>query len=152
MTATALQEQSFVDKDGVRKIWSEDCVSEDFVCTLNMLAAGFIVRWATYSKNLFLEGVSLSADDELNRWQKYSFGASEMVFNPIRYWFTRSPISSTFRRFLWSSAPLHYKFSSISYIFSYWAIAAGAPLTLALYAVQGIFWCALTFPRSPFIC
>jgi len=35
---------------------------------------GYIIRWATYSKGGFKEGVSLTIDDELNRWQKYAYG------------------------------------------------------------------------------
>lgn len=36
-------------------------------------------RWATYSNGEFKEGVSLTVDDELNRWQKYAYGCSEWV-------------------------------------------------------------------------
>lgn len=43
-----------------------------------------------------------------------------MIFNPIRYWFTRLPISKLYRTFLWSPAPLPHKFSASSYIASYW--------------------------------
>ena len=32
------------------------------------------MRWATYSEGGFKEGVSLTVDDELNRWQKYAYG------------------------------------------------------------------------------
>ena len=35
---------------------------------------GYIIRWAMYSKGGFKEGVSLTVDDELNRWQKYAYG------------------------------------------------------------------------------
>ena len=62
----------------------------------------------------FEEGVSLSCDDELNRWQKYAFGCSEMVFQPFRYWFTRGPISKLFTSFLRGKSPLPCKLSSIS--------------------------------------
>jgi hypothetical protein len=31
-------------------------------------------RWATYANSEFKEGVSLTIDDELNRWQKYAYG------------------------------------------------------------------------------
>ena len=41
-------------------------------------------RWATYSKGGFKEGVSLSVDDEINRWQKYSYGCNELSFPPLR--------------------------------------------------------------------
>jgi hypothetical protein len=35
---------------------------------------GFTIRWATYLEGGFKEGVSLTCDDELNRWQMYSYG------------------------------------------------------------------------------
>jgi hypothetical protein len=83
----------FVDKDDGRlKIWSEDHVSEDFqiAVTLQMKvnsvmlslhvqsspAQGYTIRWASYTNGEFEEGVSLTCDDELNRWQKYSWGCS----------------------------------------------------------------------------
>ncbi|KAI0264807.1 hypothetical protein BGY98DRAFT_1039088, partial [Russula aff. rugulosa BPL654] len=31
----------------------------------------------------YSEGVSLTCDDELNRWQKYSYGCNEQIFNPL---------------------------------------------------------------------
>ncbi|KAJ3510456.1 hypothetical protein NLJ89_g4665 [Agrocybe chaxingu] len=69
----AIQDAVFVDPaDGKEKIWSESNVSEDFDMALRLILKGYIVRWATYSKGGFKEGVSLSVDDELNRWQKYS--------------------------------------------------------------------------------
>ncbi|KAE8540333.1 hypothetical protein D1P53_003278 [Cryptococcus gattii VGV] len=74
---SALQECMFVDPDdNIRKIWSEDHVSEDFQIAVTLQIKGYIVRWATYSGGEFEEGVSLTCDDELNRWQKYAFGCS----------------------------------------------------------------------------
>lgn len=70
----ALQDAAFVDKDGEEKIWSESNVSEDFDMALRLQLRGYIIRWATYSKGAFKEGVSLTVDDELNRWQKYAYG------------------------------------------------------------------------------
>ena len=35
---------------------------------------GYIIRWVTYSNDEFLEGVSLTVNDELARWQKYAYG------------------------------------------------------------------------------
>lgn len=88
---SALQEIAQWKEDEKRwQIWSESHVSEgspppgffrhepctdrfppviDFDCALRMLVAGYDVRWATYSNGGFQEGVSLSADDEINRWQ-----------------------------------------------------------------------------------
>lgn len=90
---SAIQDAAFIDPaDGKKKIWSESNVSEDFDMALRLQVIAFttnslssrsewfhqlksyIIRWATYSKGGFKEGVSLTVDDELNRWQKYSYG------------------------------------------------------------------------------
>ena len=72
---SALQDAAFIDEaDGKKKIWSESNVSEDFDMALRLMLRGFVIRWATYSNRGFKEGVSLTCDDELNRWQKYSYG------------------------------------------------------------------------------
>ncbi len=133
---SALQEQALSNEGGL--IWSEEHVSEDFVMSMHIIEAGYTIRWATYTDG-FLEGVSLSAADELNRWQKYAFGVSEVCANPIRYWFTRSPMSKLFRRYLMGPAPLSLKYNTIAYLTSYLAFAVGAPLALILYVVYGLF-------------
>jgi hypothetical protein len=69
---SAMQDVSFIDPaDGERKIWAEDNVSEDFDMALRLMLGGYIIRWASYSDGDFKEGVSLTADDELNRWVRY---------------------------------------------------------------------------------
>ncbi len=136
----ALQEASFVDEDGEQSIWSSAHVSEDFDMAMRLLQKGYVVRWATYSNNEFLEGVSLTPDDEINRWQKYAWGCSELVLNPLRQWLFRGPLSKQFRTFLGSKqCTTVYKFDACSYIFSYWALATAVPLNIALYFVQGFF-------------
>ncbi len=72
----ALQDAAFVDPadkaakaSGEERIWSESNVSEDFDMALRLLMRGYDIRWATYSNGGFKEGVSLTVDDELNRWQ-----------------------------------------------------------------------------------
>lgn len=68
---SAVQDACFVDPDdGLTKIWSETHVSEDFDMSLRLQMRGYSLRWATYSHGGFKEGVSLTCDDELNRWQK----------------------------------------------------------------------------------
>lgn len=85
-----MQECAFVDDyDGCKRVWSESHVSEDFQIALNVQSKvstsssldvqvadnqGWTVRWATYNNNEFEEGVSLTAPDELSRWQKYAWG------------------------------------------------------------------------------
>ncbi|KAJ7040766.1 glycosyl transferase family group 2-domain-containing protein [Mycena alexandri] len=88
----AIQDAAFIDPaDGKEKIWSETNVSEDFDMALRLLLRGYIIRWATYSKGGFKEGVSLTVDDELNRWQKYAYGCSELLFHPLIQWWRRGP-------------------------------------------------------------
>jgi membrane glycosyltransferase len=77
---SALQECAQVDQeDGIARVWSESHVSEDFEVALNLQSQGWTLRWATYSNMQFEEGVSLSAIDELARWQKYSYGCSYVL-------------------------------------------------------------------------
>ncbi|KAI0771442.1 glycosyl transferase family group 2-domain-containing protein [Irpex lacteus] len=135
---SALQDASFIDPaDGKRKIWSESNVSEDFDMALRLQLKGYIIRWATYSDGGFKEGVSLTCDDELNRWQKYAYGCNELIFNPIVEWWRKGPINKQLHTFLWSAAPVHYKVSMTSYMFSYYGIAAGFTLSLMNYLLLG---------------
>jgi membrane glycosyltransferase len=74
---SAIQECAQIDPyDGASRVWSESHVSEDFQIALTLQSKGWMLRWATYSNMQFEEGVSLSAMDELARWQKYSYGCS----------------------------------------------------------------------------
>ena len=74
---SAVQDAAFIDPaDGKQKCWSETNVSEDFDIALRLQLKGYTIRWATYSDGGFKEGVSLTVDDELNRWQKYAYGQS----------------------------------------------------------------------------
>lgn len=134
---SALQEIIF-EEDGVRKVWSESHVSEDFAISLALQLKGYIVRWVTYSNNKFEEGVSLTCDDEVNRWQKYAWGCSESIFNPLRYWITRGPLSPLCKQYLWSDISLAGKISVLGYILSYHAIAFAWPLTVVNFELIGL--------------
>ena len=135
--------------DGRWAIWSESHVSEDFDCALRMLVAGYDVRWASYSNGGFKEGVSLTAVDEINRWQKYAFGVSELLFHPLKSWLVRGPFTPMAKCectaqscasfptdllrsravfFLESNLPIHYKFSALAYMLSYYGISVAFPL------------------------
>ncbi|KAJ7740916.1 glycosyl transferase family group 2-domain-containing protein [Mycena maculata] len=135
----AIQDAAFIDPaDGKEKIWSESNVSEDFDMALRLLLRGYIIRWATYSKGGFKEGVSLSCDDELNRWQKYAYGCSELLFHPLVQWWRRGPITTQIHKFLWcKAAPMHYKISMMAYMFSYYGIAASVTIGLMNYILLG---------------
>jgi cellulose synthase/poly-beta-1,6-N-acetylglucosamine synthase-like glycosyltransferase len=135
---SAIQDAAFIDPaDGIKKIWSESHVSEDFDMALRLQLQGYIIRWATYSEGGFKEGVSLTVDDELNRWQKYAYGCNELIFNPLISWWKKGPISKQLRIFLWSGAPVHYKISMMSYMFSYYGLAASAMLSVINYFLLG---------------
>lgn len=101
--------------------------------------------------------MSLTVDDELNRWQKYAYGmcdkillcwvvflsnsypgCNELIFNPVIHWWHMGPITKQLRNFLWSSAPIHYKISMLSYMFSYYGIAASSLLALLNYLLLGL--------------
>nr|GAT50238.1 predicted protein [Mycena chlorophos]GAT50239.1 predicted protein [Mycena chlorophos] len=135
----ALQDAAFVDPaDGKEKIWSESNVSEDFDMALRLLLRGYIIRWATYSKGGFKEGVSLTIDDELNRWQKYAYGCSELLFHPLVQWWRRGPVTAQIHKFLWCKpAPMHYKISMMAYMFSYYGIAASVTIGVINYVLLG---------------
>jgi len=136
---SAMQDSSFIDDDDQqRKIWSESNVSEDFNMALRLLLRGYTLRWATYSDGGFKEGVSLTVVDELARWQKYAYGCNEIIFNPLVKWWRYGPISKELRGFVWSKAPIHYKIGMMSYMFSYYGIAAATLGSLLNYILLGI--------------
>lgn len=132
----AIQSVSFME-NGIEKFWSESHVSEDFDMSLRLQTAGFVVRLATYDHGEFKEGVSLTAFDELLRWEKYAYGCSELIFHPIHQWFYRGPFTELFRRFLWSNMKISAKFTILGYIGTYYAIAAALPLSLTNYFLTG---------------
>ncbi|KAJ7222442.1 glycosyl transferase family group 2-domain-containing protein [Mycena pura] len=148
----ALQDAAFVDPaDGKEKIWSESNVSEDFDMALRLLLRGYIIRWATYSQGDFKEGVSLTVDDELNRWMKYAYGCSELLFHPLVQWWRRGPVTKQIHKFLWcKAAPMHYKISMMAYMFSYYGIAASVTIGVINYVLLGFQFPVDGFYRGSF--
>ncbi|KAK5164919.1 uncharacterized protein LTR77_009584 [Saxophila tyrrhenica] len=135
---SAMQEIAYDCKlDGREKYWSEDTVSEDFDMALRLQTAGYLVRLGAYTGDGFKEGVSLTVYDELARWEKYAYGCSELIFHPLRYWFTRGPFTKLFRNFLTSKMPLPSKITIMAYIGTYYALASAWILTLANYFLMG---------------
>ncbi|KAF9473864.1 hypothetical protein BDN70DRAFT_352918 [Pholiota conissans] len=136
---SAVQDAAFIDPaDGKKRQWSEANVSEDFDLALRLLLKGYNLRWATYSNGGFKEGVSLTVVDELARWQKYAYGCNEIIFNPLIKWWKAGPISPQLRGFVWSKAPLHYKVGMMSYMFSYYGIAAATVGSIINYLILGL--------------
>ena len=71
--------------------------------------AGYYNRFIGYTEEGFQEGVSLTYYDELMRWQKYAWGCSELVFNPIPQWPRKGPLNKLFIRFLMSNIHFYTK-------------------------------------------
>jgi hypothetical protein len=68
----------------------------------------------------------------------------------IRYWPTQGPFSKQILRFLFkSNLPIHYKFTSTGYIFSYYAFGVAVPLTLLNYILVGLFSSDLDLAYMP---
>ncbi|KAH7033405.1 glycosyl transferase family group 2-domain-containing protein [Microdochium trichocladiopsis] len=130
---TTNQETGFVT------YWSESHVSEDFEISLKVQTNGNVVRLASYHGDGFKEGVSLTIYDELARWEKYSFGCNELMFNPMRSWITKGPFTKIFRTFIWADMPLTSKITIFGYIASYYSIASSLPLTILNYFLVGWF-------------
>lgn len=101
-----------------------------------MDSQGYVSRYATYSHEGFREGVSLTCYDELLRWSKYAYGCSELVFNPFSDWLRKGPITEIFIHFLKSDLNSFSKFTMISYIGTYYAIALW-PMLIFNYFVIG---------------
>ena len=141
---SAMQELTYTVGDH-RKWWSETHVSEDFELSMKLQNLGYCVRMAGYSKGEFKEGVSLTVYDEINRWQKYAYGVSELCFNPFRYWPTRSPFTPLFRQFLNSKRISGAsKFTMVAYMASYYAIGSMWFLAVINYFIIGWFAVNLT--------
>ncbi|KAI4203022.1 MAG: hypothetical protein LQ346_001869 [Caloplaca aetnensis] len=136
---SALQDIAYTGDDGSEKYWSETTVSEDFDMALRLQCTGYLVRMAGYTNGGFKEGVSLTVYDELARWEKYAYGCNELIFHPLRYWFTRGPFTPLFRKFIGSSMPLPSKVTIMAYVGTYYAIGSAWILTMLNYFLIGWF-------------
>ena len=149
---SAIQEISFQgvasnakpgESERVEMYWSEETVSEDFDMALRLQTVGYTIRLASYKGTDFKEGVSLTVYDELARWKKYAYGCSELIFHPLRYWFTRGPFTPIFRKFLTSGIPFSSKISILAYMGTYYAIAAAWLLITANFFLIGWYYTRL---------
>ena len=98
--------------------WSEYHISEDLNMGMRLQTAGWVTRYAAYHKEEFKEMVSLTIYDEISRWERYSYGDSEMIFNPIWTWLWKTPFTKLFRDFLFCDMHLSSKLSILSYMTS----------------------------------
>ena len=120
-------------------IWSEKNVSEDFRLFLRFVDKGYKTRYITYTGNDFLEGVSFSYSDELDKFRKYTYGAFEILFNPVKSWICckKSPINNTIIEYLRSTADFSSKINLLAYLFSYVAMSTGVFMSYLHYFLYG---------------
>jgi len=131
---SAVKNASYVDED-INEIvyWSEKHVSEDFDMSLRMQCLQYSTRYIAYADG-FEEGVSLTPNEEINRLKKYAYGVDEIIFHPVYEWTSKGILSPLVKKFmLCSHIQLHTKFSVITYIASYYALAAIPILTFIQY-------------------
>jgi hypothetical protein len=63
-----------------------------------------------------------------------------LLFQPLRKWFQKGPITPLYKRFVWADGiPLHSKISVLAYISSYYAIACALALSLLNWVLVGLF-------------
>ena len=136
---SALQDIAYTGDDGSEKYWSETTVSEDFDMALRLQCTGYLVRLGAYTGGGFKEGVSLTVYDELARWEKYAYGCNELIFHPVRYWFTKGLFTPLFKKFMGSNMPLPSKLTIMAYVGTYYAIGSAWILTMLNYFLIGWF-------------
>lgn len=44
----------------------------------------------------------------------FALGCNELIFNPLVEWWKKGPIAKQLRIFVWSGAPVHYKFAMMA--------------------------------------
>jgi len=116
---SALQAVTFIDEqDGLPKIWSEIDTIEDTELSLRLQTMGYILRWVTYSDGSFMEGVALTIEHEIKRWQRFSYGWSCLTFNHPSAW-NQGLITPRMLPFLRSSVPVHHKISALYNLLGY---------------------------------
>jgi cellulose synthase/poly-beta-1,6-N-acetylglucosamine synthase-like glycosyltransferase len=119
-----MKECAFVDEKGILKFWSENRVSEDFDICIRMQNKGYIGKYMILNDFYFQEGISLTYDDEMKKYSKFAYGASEIMFNPLRKWIKNGVINHHFKRYLKSKIPFATKLSLTGYLMTYFAIAS----------------------------
>lgn len=115
------------------KYWMENRVSEDFDLCLRLHNVGYYGKYVLVSDIPFGEGVSLVYEDEINKYSKFAYGASEIMFEPIKKWYYQSPFTKTFKNFILTKhIPFSSKIGILSYLLTYFSIASGVLMSPVL--------------------
>jgi hypothetical protein len=134
--------------------WSEDKVSEDFDMCLRLHTADWYGKYVLYEDRPFQEGITLTYEDEMAKYVKFAYGVSETLFNPIKEWCSKSPLTRTFRQFILSDISISTKIGIFGYMMTYFAVGVCVPVAPAI-VVAGCYvqdWETVLFdPFYPFI-
>ena len=118
--------------EGKVRYWSDEHVSEDFELFMRFAAIGKFGRYIRYTGGGFQEGVSLSFIDEVIKMKKFTYGACEMCFNPVRRWLCKGLINKTLWNFLRAKHIKWYsKVNICIYMSTYMAMASAFYYVLA---------------------
>ena len=110
--------------------WNDDRVSEDFDTCLKMYQNGYKGVYMYDKEQSFGEGVSLSYKDEIVKYSKFAYGASEILFYPIRQWHKKGIITKSFYKFMNSkNVPFSSKVGILGYLMTYFSISFSIILT-----------------------
>lgn len=113
--------------------WGENFVSEDFSMALNLHASGYFGKYI-FTDYGFKEGVTLNVIDEISKFSKYAYGVSEIMFYPFMEWRQHGIFSDLFKRLIVTkNIPIFVKFSIISYLGIYYAMALSPIITIINY-------------------
>ena len=124
----ALEKISLHNKNNM--FWRDDRVSEDFDLCLRMYQTGYKGIYVCSEDKTFGEGVSLSYMDEIIKYSKFSYGASEILFCPIKQWCQRGIFTQSFKQFIKSpNVPFSSKIGIFGYLMTYFSISSSIILT-----------------------
>jgi len=129
-TSAFMEVTNIKNREGYVEYWSENRVSEDFDLCLRLNAKGYYGRYICYANSEFREGVSLTYKDEMVKYSKFAYGASEILLNPIKSWRKEGIVTKSFKEFIlskevvWTSRVLIY-----GYLMSYFSIGSSIILS-----------------------
>lgn len=129
-----------ISDDG--KFWNENRVSEDFDLCLRMYENGYKGMYVCHETQPFGEGVSLTYRDEIIKYSKFAYGASEIIFNPVREWCKKGILTKSFKNFMKSSnVPISSKIGILGYLTTYFSISSSVIFT----PIAGILSCFVPY-------
>jgi hypothetical protein len=132
------------------KYWTEESVSEDYDLFLRFAIHGKFGRYVMYDcggisgrvgeGGGWQEGISLTFIDEVKNLKKFTFGACEICFYPIKWWLRKGIINHLFFSFLCCDrVKWYHKVNVCVYMITYFAMASAFYFIIAE-AIMGAFF------------